>query len=72
MGALSLNLALILSNITIAFSLIMLSSFTVKPGLHINKISYKAWNGTLEEDIIAKQDMFAAYLGLIILANNWK
>ena len=72
MGALSLNLALILSNITIAISLIMLSSFTVKPGLDVNKISYKAWNGTLEEDIIAKQDVFAAYLGLIILANNWK
>ena len=50
----------------------MLSSFTVKPRLHIDKISYKAWNGTLEEDIIAKQDVLTAYLGLIILANNWK
>jgi hypothetical protein len=50
----------------------MLCCLAVNPSLYIDKVSDKAWDVTLEEDIISKQDVLAVDLTLVIVADNWK
>ena len=48
----------------------MALSIAVNPCIHMDKVSDKAWNGALEENIVAKDDVLADYLALIILTHN--
>ena len=48
----------------------MTLGIAVNPSIHLNKVSDKAWDRTLEENIIAKDDVLADDLALILLTHH--
>ena len=48
----------------------MTLSIAVNPCIDMDKVSDKAGNGALEENIIAKDDVLADDLALILLTHN--
>ena len=50
----------------------MTLGIAVNPSIHLNKVSDKAWDRALEENIIAKDHVLADDLALILLTHHWK
>ena len=50
----------------------MALSIAVDPCIDMDKVSDKAWNGALEENVIAEDDMLADDLALVLLTHHWK
>ena len=50
----------------------MALSIAVNPCIHMDKVSDKAWNGALEENVVAKDDVLAYDLALILLTHDCK
>ena len=48
----------------------MALSIAVNPCIHMDKVSDKTWNGALEENIVAKDNVLADDLALILLTHN--
>ena len=48
----------------------MTLGIAVNPSIHLNKVSDKAWDRALEENIIAKDDVLADNLALILLTHH--
>ena len=47
----------------------MALSIAVDPCIDMDKVSDKAWNGALEENVIAEDDMLADDLALVLLTH---
>ena len=50
----------------------MALSIAVNPCIHVDKVRDKAWNGALEENVVAKDDVLAYDLALILLTHDCK
>ena len=59
-----------LSEITLDFIDFNCSGFIVHPGLDTDKVRHKAWDGTLEDGVIAQNDVLIVNLNQIILQNH--
>ena len=44
----------------------------VNPSDHVDKISHKAWNAALDNDIIAKNDVLILRFSVKCLLDRWK